>query len=220
MLVLSLVTVLAAASFASADVSITFPVETSTMSGGWAYNVTWLDNGKTSYTYEEFGPATFSIAVGDAETQVILQTIGTDIDLNSQMFEFKVDAAIGPNSDAYFIRVDSTSYIDPATGYNAQAFSAKYNFDQMTGEFDASTAAIAASNNEGSSSSASVKPTSSASVKKWTTHSTETVAAASASASAGTAGSLSATGENGAAGMSNNMWLGIGLGAAIGLTFV
>ena len=84
------------------------------MTGGFPYNVTWLDDNKGTYDMADFGLSQFSIAIGDSTEQVrrpyeqpypstnapkiILQVIGTDIDVSTtQMFEFTLDPSIGPD---------------------------------------------------------------------------------------------------------------------------
>jgi len=130
--------VLAFASAAFANVFITSPVATTTLSGGKEATITWQDDGK-SPALKDFGPAKISIYVGNAQQQTSLQTISASVDVSTESsLKFTPDASIGPNGSEYFIRVESLSLKDASQPqFPALAFSSKFTMDSMTGTFSA-----------------------------------------------------------------------------------
>ncbi|KAF8916682.1 hypothetical protein CPB85DRAFT_269475 [Mucidula mucida] len=201
---LSLLTIV---STAVADVYITFPVSGSSMSGGSPYNVTWEDDGAGTYALSDFGAAQFSIAVGGTSEQVILQIIGTDIDVSTlSMFEFTVDASIGGDSDGYFIRVDSNNLTDSDNNrYAMQSFSAKYTMDSMTGTFNSTMEALIADSTS----------TSEVATSTTTRHTSTTKTSTSTS----TASSSSSRDSNGVANSQPQVWVGAVFSTALCLFF-
>ncbi|TFK29536.1 hypothetical protein FA15DRAFT_684709 [Coprinopsis marcescibilis] len=119
-----------------ATVFITTPTAVTTFAGGQTATIVWEENGEEP-SLADFGPARISIYVGNPQQQTELQVISEDTDVSEETsIEFIVDATIGPNSDEYFIRFDSLEARNPAEPrFPAQAFSAKFNLNSMTGEF-------------------------------------------------------------------------------------
>jgi hypothetical protein len=126
---------LAFSASALANVFITFPVASTTLTGGQQANITWQDDGK-SPSLQQFGPAKISIYVGNAQQQTSLQLAGqVDVSTASSL-SFTPDPTIGPNGNEYFIRVESISLKDATNPqYPALAFSAKFTMAGMTGTF-------------------------------------------------------------------------------------
>jgi len=184
LLVLSLA---ALAPLANANLFITSPVATSTIPAGKNFTIVWQEDNAPP-TLASIGPATFGLYVGNVNVQTQLQTIATvDVSKVSSL-SWAPDPSVGPNSNAYFIRVTSVSLKDANNSqYNAEAFSSKFTLTDMTGTFNstmqaeisgsaaaptgppaAGTAAAGASGSGSPSSSAaaaasSVKPKTSAS---------------------------------------------------------
>lgn len=178
------------ASSAFATIFITSPVATSTFTGGQKASVTWQDDGKAP-SLASWGLAKVSIYTGNANQQTSLQEITNSVNVSAiNSIEFTPNAAIGPNSKEYFVRIESLSLKDAASPqYPALAFSAKFQMNGMSGTFSPaiqaqidgqSTAPLAGSSSTSSSpSSMTTSKVSSAS----TTATTGRAAAASASAS-------------------------------------
>ncbi|KAH7912838.1 hypothetical protein BJ138DRAFT_721920 [Hygrophoropsis aurantiaca] len=161
----SFVAALALASSAFANVYITSPVAGSIFTAGQQSTISWQDNGQAP-TLAQFGLASFGIYVGNSIEQTLLQTISASVNVSSNSsLTFTPTATIGPDSDQYFIRVQSLSYMNPAEPqYPEEAFSARFNMTGMTGNFSAtaqqeingqSTAPIGGSTSAGSTASMS-----------------------------------------------------------------
>jgi hypothetical protein len=123
---------------AFANLFVTSPTASSTLTGGKPSNVTWQDDGKQP-TLQAFGQAVFAIYTGNAVQQTYLQTISPSVDVSTtNSVTFTPDATIGPSGAEYFIRVQSLALKDPAQPqYPALAFSAKFTMNGMTGKFNA-----------------------------------------------------------------------------------
>jgi hypothetical protein len=145
MLLITLSTLLATFSLASATISFTEPVASSSIAAGKPFKLTWTDD-KTVPTLATFGTATFSLGIGGTVSQVLLQTLGTVNVATESSFSITIDATVGPSqSGIYFIRADSTA-IDPTSAFGDpyEAFSAKFTLTGATGTFNATETAIAA----------------------------------------------------------------------------
>jgi len=123
---------------ALATVYTTKPVASTVYTGGVQAVVSWIDDG-TPPTLAQFGNATISVYVGNAQQQTSLQTIVLSLDVSAiQTISFVPNPAMGPNSNEYFIRFQSLNAMDPADPqYPALAFSSKFTLDGMTGTFSA-----------------------------------------------------------------------------------
>ncbi|KAF5313319.1 hypothetical protein D9611_008493 [Ephemerocybe angulata] len=204
--------VLAVAAQVFAGPFITSPVATTTFSGGKEATITWIDNGQAP-TLKDFGPAKVSIYVGNAQQQTTLQTISASVDVSTTgEVKFTVDPKIGPNSQEYFIRVESLSLKDATSPqYPALAFSAKFALDSMTGTFTPEIQAQIAG--QSTAPLATQTP-----AKTGTAASTSTTASSSSTtkAAASTTTSAAAKPANGAISAKAG-WAGILIGAIAGV---
>jgi len=187
-------------SSAFANVFVTSPVASTTFHGGQVATITWQDDGNAP-TLQAFGPAAVSIYAGNAQQQTLLQSISTSVDVSTtSSIQFTPNPTIGPNSDEYFIRFQSLSLKDAVqTNFPAEAFSAKFTLDSMTGTFNAtvqsqiagqSTAPIGGSTASSSSSASKVAAaTTSAAATSGTTSKSGTSTATGSKASS-TSGAL------------------------------
>ncbi|KAK7049827.1 hypothetical protein VNI00_005257 [Paramarasmius palmivorus] len=187
------------ASSAFATIFITSPVATTTFNGGQKASITWQDDGKAP-SLADWGLAKVSIYTGNAKQQTSLQEITNSVNVSAiNSIEFTPNAAIGPNSKEYFVRIESLTLKDAASPqYPALAFSAKFQMNGMSGTFSPdiqaqidgqSTAPLAGSSSTASSPSASMT--------------TSKVSSASTTATRAAAASASASGEsNGASAVS------------------
>jgi hypothetical protein len=130
--------ILAAASSVFASVSLVQPIATTVFNGGQQATVQWQESGSAP-SLAQFGPAKISIYTGNSQQQTSLQLLNANIDVSTaSSLTFTVDPTIGPNSDQYFIRVESLSFKDPAQpNFPALAFSAKFTLANMSGTFSA-----------------------------------------------------------------------------------
>ncbi|KAG6380316.1 hypothetical protein JVT61DRAFT_8425 [Boletus reticuloceps] len=128
---------LAFAASALANVFITTPVVSTTFNAGQQATVSWQDSGSAP-SLTQFGNASFAIYVGNAIQQTLLQTIATNVNVSAtSSFTFTPDGTIGPNSNEYFIRVTSQSFMSPqAPQFPEEAFSAMFTLAGMTGTFN------------------------------------------------------------------------------------
>jgi len=233
----TLVTLLAFSTSAFAGVYVTSPIATTSFPAGQAATLSWEDDG-TAPSLAQFGPSIISIYVGNALQQTSLQTIAPSVDVSTETsLQFTPDATIGPNGGEYFIRFESISLKDATSPqYPALAFSAKFTLSGMTGTFSGdvqseidgqSTAPLAAA----ASTSAAGATTAGATTASVTTTGTPSSASKTSS---GTSKSGSSTHSSASATTSakNNgavaafatgpakMWLGVLLGAAVGVMAV
>jgi len=130
--------ILASVSAVFAVPYITQPVASTTFHGGQNATVSWEDNGSNP-TLTQYGPCSISIYAGNAQQQTRLQTLNASVDVSKvNSITFTPDPTIGPNSNEYFIRMESLAFKDPTQPqYPAMAFSAKFTLDGMTGTFSA-----------------------------------------------------------------------------------
>jgi len=129
-------------SSALATIYITSPTADTTFDGGANATITYEDDG-TVPTLSDWGFASVGIFVGSVTSQIQLQLIDGSLNVSDvSTLQFTVDPTIGPDSGDYFIRFQSLSYVNSTTGYPAEAFSAKFNLDQMTGTFNSSVSAV------------------------------------------------------------------------------
>jgi len=208
---------LALASSVFATVFVTAPVASTTYSGGTAAVVTWQDSGSAP-SLKDFGPAKISIYVGNAQQQTSLQTLNASVDVSLvNTINFTPDPTIGPNSNEYFIRVESLSLKDSTQPqYPALAFSAKFTLSNMTGTFSAdiqsqisgqSTAPLATQSSPAGASSSVLAAT------------TAATAAASSKKASSVSATPSATSTKKSAALSVRAgWAGAALGALVGVT--
>jgi len=130
--------IVASISAAFAVPFITQPVASTTFHGGQNATVSWQDNGSNP-TLAQYGPCKISIYVGNAQQQTQLQSLNANVDVSKvNSITFTPDPTIGPNSNQYFIRMESLALKDTSQPqYPAMAFSSKFTLDGMTGTFSA-----------------------------------------------------------------------------------
>jgi len=125
-----------------ANVFITSPTASTSLSAGQSATITWQDDGNTP-NLTAFGPCSIGLWAGNQLQQTLLQSIATNVnvaDVSSQTWT--PDPTVGPNFNAYFIRFTSNGLANPnQTGAFAEAFSAKFALTGMTGTFNATVAA-------------------------------------------------------------------------------
>jgi hypothetical protein len=207
---------LAISASAFANVFITSPTASTTFTAGQKATITWQDDSKAP-SLKDFGPAKVSIYVGNAQQQTSLQTVVPSVDVSTtSSVEFTPDGGIGPNSDEYFIRIESLSLKDPKQPqFPALAFSAKFKMAGMTGKFSddiqrqidgQSTAPLAGQTSAPASSGSA---TASATTTKATSSGSATGSSTKSSASATSTGNSAVNVKAG--------WFGALLGAVIGV---
>ncbi|KAI5984341.1 hypothetical protein EDD15DRAFT_2201372 [Pisolithus albus] len=135
----SVVVSLILAASALANVYITSPTSSTTWTGGQQATINWQDDG-ASPSLASFGTAMFSIYVGNANQQTSLQLISSNVSVaNVSSLTFTPNPTIGPDSNEYFIRVQSLNLKDASQPqYPALAFSAKFSLTGMSGTFNSS----------------------------------------------------------------------------------
>jgi hypothetical protein len=211
--------VLALAAQAFATVFITSPVASTTFSGGKQATISWQDDG-ASPSLKDFGPAKVSIYVGNAQQQTSLQLITASVDVSTTAsIQFTPDPTIGPNSNQYFIRIESLSLKDAKQPqYPALAFSAKFAMDNMSGTFsDAAQAQIAGQSTAPlASQSTTVSVASNTATTKPTSAASTTGGSSKAASATSSHASASATKSSGALNVKAG-WTGAVLGAIVGV---
>ncbi|KAJ3563522.1 hypothetical protein NP233_g8893 [Leucocoprinus birnbaumii] len=202
-----------AASPALATVFITNPVASTTFNGGQPATISWQDDGQTP-TLQQFGNAMVSIYVGNALQQTSLQTIVPSVNVaTTSSIQFTPDPSIGPNSNEYFIRVQSLGFMDPKNPqFPALSFSAKFTMNNMSGTFNSTVQAQIAGQSTAPLAGGSATPQSAPSA---TANAAMTTARSSTSTSA-TSRAASPTSSS-AALHSKAGWTGIILSALIGV---
>ncbi|KAK4334086.1 1,2-dihydroxy-3-keto-5-methylthiopentene dioxygenase [Rhodotorula toruloides] len=208
------------ASVASANPYIYKPVAASHYKAGDSFTVSWRDNGEAPLS-STYGTTDIMLYTGSALQQVQLAKLGSIAD-PSKVTEQRItiDPSWGPDSDQYFIRIQSQSAQD-ASGAPLQAFSARFQLTQMTGQWSSSVKAALASNS-------TVAATSAASAGSAATTSRRVAGSAvstssSASASTGSSSSMSGSASASAASASKSATSGAGkvaVGAAVGVVGV
>ncbi|GAA5835787.1 hypothetical protein JCM5353_002479 [Sporobolomyces roseus] len=133
-----------------ASVYIVKPDGSDSFNAGKRITVTWLDS-ETAPPASSLGPSTLYIATGSTTAHTNLATLAHISDPSKELeTPITIDRSWGPESDQYFILLESDSAKDPNTNQPLQAFSARFQLNRMTGNFSSSVLAQI----EGSSSSA------------------------------------------------------------------
>jgi len=205
---------LALSASALANVFITSPVASSTFTGSKQATISWQDDG-TQPSLTSFGPAKVSIYAGNAQQQTLLQTIVPSVGVSTtSSVQFTVDPSIGPNSNEYFIRVESLGLKDAKSPqYPALAFSAKFTINGMTGVFSQAILAQIAGQSTAPLAGATSAPAQSSPA-------TATMTSNSASkSSTSTKSTASATSTSGALNIKAG-WYGVIMGAAVGVAML
>ncbi|KIK27180.1 hypothetical protein PISMIDRAFT_675027 [Pisolithus microcarpus 441] len=140
----------------------------------------------------------FSIYVGNANQQTSLQLISSNVSVaNVSSLTFTPSPTIGPDSNEYFIRVESLNLKDASQPqYPALAFSAKFSLTGMSGTFNSSLQAEI----DGQSTAPIGGSTSSSGSATPAAHAVTTTAAAATTASSAAASTATATSKSNGAG--------------------
>ncbi|KAI6035769.1 hypothetical protein EDC04DRAFT_2703836 [Pisolithus marmoratus] len=192
----SLIVSFALVASALANVYVTSPTASTTWTGGQQATINWQDDG-SSPSLTAFGLASFSIYVGNANQQTRLQLISASVNVsNVSSLTFTPDPTIGPNSNEYFIRVESLGLKDALQPqYPALAFSAKFTLTGMSGTFNST---LQAEIDGQSTAPIGGKTTSAASATAGAAAKTTTGTAATTTKSAATGTATSTSSSNGA----------------------
>jgi len=201
---------LALSAGAFANVFITSPVASSTFTGNQHATISWQDDGAQP-SLKSFGPAKVSIYAGNAQQQTLLQTIVPSVDVSTtSSVQFTVDPSIGPNSNEYFVRIESISLKDAkAPQYPALAFSAKFTMNGMTGVFSQAVLSQIAGQSTAPLAGATSAPA-------QTSSATATITTKSTLSSTSTKSTTSATSSSGALNVKAG-WYGVIMGAVVGV---
>jgi len=201
---------LALSAGAFANVFITSPVASSTFTGNQHATISWQDDGAQP-SLTSFGPAKVSIYAGNAQQQTLLQTIVPSVDVSTtSSVQFTVDPSIGPNSNEYFVRIESISLKDAkAPQYPALAFSAKFTMNGMTGVFSQAVLSQIAGQSTAPLAGATSAPA-------QTSSATATITTKSTLSSTSTKSTTSATSSSGALNVKAG-WYGVIMGAVVGV---
>ncbi|GJN88905.1 hypothetical protein Rhopal_001876-T1 [Rhodotorula paludigena] len=110
------------------------PVAASHYAAGDSFTISWRDDGNAP-SWTEFGRTSIGLYSGSSQVQYRLAQVGL-IEDASQTSEVRItiDPVWGPDSDQYFIRLDSEAATD-ASGAPLQSFSARFALSGMTGAF-------------------------------------------------------------------------------------
>ncbi|KAK0484796.1 hypothetical protein IW261DRAFT_1668758 [Armillaria novae-zelandiae] len=204
------------ASSALANIYITNPVASTVMTAGQSASIVWQDT-TDSPSLSEFGAAKFSVAVGNAISQTVLQVIAENVDVSTtSTIQFTPDATVGGDSDQYFIRVESNSLKDAKDArFPALGFSAKFTISGMTGSFNVSVQAEI-----DGQSTAPIGPTTAGATSTSAHASSTSASSTSASGSVSAKNAVSTSGSNGALSLSVGsvkMWLTLVFSAVLGV---
>lgn len=187
--------ILSLAASTLATVFMTSPTANTVCNGGSTCNIAWQDDGNTP-SLADFGTARVSIYVGSQTQQTELQVISAGVNVSTtSAIQFTVNPSIGPSGDFYFVRFQSLSA--NVNNVPAEAFSAKFTLNNMSGQFSASVSAQIAAAESSGSGSAAASSTGSSSAAASTTASLTTSHASSATSS-GTAASATKSAASGA----------------------
>jgi len=208
--------VLASVSAAFGKVFITQPTANTKFTGGAPATINWQDDGSKP-SLEDMGPCKISIYAGNANQQTSLQTLSESTDVSKlDSLDFAPKADIGPNSSEYFIRIESLSLKDDSPQkYPAMAFSAKFNLDGMSGQFNQTVQ----DQIKGQTTAPLSGPTAAASGSASATSGLATSKAASSTASSSTTKKPSASASSAALPLTASAgWIGALLSAVVGVT--
>ncbi|GAA5928062.1 hypothetical protein JCM1841_005893 [Sporobolomyces salmonicolor] len=182
----------AAIASVSAGPYLVKPTASDSFNSGKQFTVTWIDNNNAP-TSEAFGASTLYIATGSSTQHTNLATLGhVASPSNTTEVKITVDASWGPDSDLYFILLQSDSGVD-STGIPLQSFSARFSLTKMTGTF--SSAVLAQISGISSGAPVSTSSTAAAGASGMTSSGMTSSGMATTTAPAST-GSASATVSN------------------------
>lgn len=169
--------------------------------GGRNLAVEWNDDGKAP-SRRDWGRINIYLATGSRDVQYKLQTLATNVSYNLQDASYRIDSSVGPSGGYYFIRFEGTNA--SAAGTPPMAFSARFNLDGMTGNFNSTIMAqLQGASGTGQLTAASATASSSSpslfGFTSSTGMATSTTAAAARSSTAASSQSNSVKSSSGAA---------------------
>jgi len=115
-----------------AGVFILAPSDGSTCHGGQECVVHWLDDG-ISPLLSAFGVSTVGLYTGDLQLVQSIEPVDVS---QTRSLVFTPIPQAGPNSDAYYIGLTSTTLTEGDTSFPAMVFSPWFSIDRMRGSFD------------------------------------------------------------------------------------
>jgi len=114
----------------------TSPIGTTSCTGGQPCTVSWKDDGNVPLL-AAYGDCTIGVYAGSQNEQSLMQAISPANAASTASVIFTVDPGMGENSNAYFIKMISTTAADPTQPtYKATAYSAMFTLTGMTGTFN------------------------------------------------------------------------------------
>ncbi|ORY30561.1 hypothetical protein BCR39DRAFT_109548 [Naematelia encephala] len=121
-----------------AKVYCTGPTASTVGVGGQVLTVTWADDG-SSPTVAEIGQSSIDLYVGSVDKQTALQNLAASVDVSkASSVSATVNPTIGESGNYYFVKFTSLSLKDSTNPqYNYEAFSAKFQMSEMSGQFNA-----------------------------------------------------------------------------------
>jgi len=126
------------ASQVAATIYVTSPIATTTCTANTQCLISWNDDGQAP-VLSTIGPCQIDLCTGGQVQQTCLQNVTPSLDVsqNAQV-TFNPNPTIGPDSNEYFIKFTSLSYMDPTNpAYHYESYSAKFTLAGMTGTFNA-----------------------------------------------------------------------------------
>jgi len=102
--------------------------------GGRKLDVEWNDDNK-SPSRRDWGRVNIYLATGSRDVQYKLQTLASNVSYTQNEGSYNIDASVGPSGGYYFIRFEGTN-TSAAGGIPPMAFSALFNLDGMSGNFN------------------------------------------------------------------------------------
>ncbi|SAM81111.1 uncharacterized protein UBRO_02748 [Ustilago bromivora] len=125
---------LAAADAAVSTIVVTKPVASTNARAGRRLQVEWNDDDKAP-TRRDWGRVNIYLATGSRNVQYKLQTLASNVSYNQDEGSYNIDASVGPSGGYYFLRFEGTN-TSAAGGSPPMAFSARFNLNGMTGNFN------------------------------------------------------------------------------------
>ncbi|KAF8607326.1 hypothetical protein BDV93DRAFT_520198 [Ceratobasidium sp. AG-I] len=178
----------------------TSPVAGTTCTAGQPCTISWNDD-NIAPLLAQYGDCTIGVYAGSQQQQSLMQAVTPANAASTGSVIFTPDAGMGENSNAYFIKMISTTAADPTNAmYKATAYSAMFTLTGMTGTFSDTVKAQIAGTAASSGAAGSVAPV----TVPATTAAATTSASASGSSSASRAASSSASRSASAASSSSS----------------
>ena len=193
--------------------------------GGKRLRVEWNDDGKAP-SRRDWGRVNIWLATGSRDVQYKLQPLATNISYNTDSADYNIDASVGPSGGYYFLRFEGTN-ASQTGGIPPMAFSARFNLDSMTGNFNSTVMAqLSGASGTGQLTAAAASPsaTSPSFFSFTSTQSMATSTSAAAASASSSVASSQASSSKSTSGAAANKLTGyasalVGL-AAVGAAFL